>query len=199
MASVKEACMMHQSLRALAPIMLLMSAPGCGASTKSSNGTNGGTAVENATLAKLSLTSNAFQNGQPIPVQFTCDGVDQPPALGWGEPPQGTKGFALVIDDPDAPSGTFRHWGVYDIPASARSIGGGQRIRTEVNNDFGKPGYGGPCPPKGHGPHHYHFKLFALDVDKLDLRAGAKVADVEDAARKHAIATGELVGTYERR
>jgi Raf kinase inhibitor-like YbhB/YbcL family protein len=105
----------------------------------------------------------------------------------------------LVIDDPDAPSGTFRHWGVYDIPASARSIGGGQRIGTEVGNDFGKTGYGGPCPPKGHGPHHYHFKLFALDVDKLDLAPGAKVVDVENAARRQAIAEGELIGTYERK
>ncbi len=75
-----------------------------------------------------------------------------------------------MIDDPDAPSGTFRHWGVFDIPDSARSIGGGQRIGTEVTNDFGKPGYGGPCPPRGHGPHHYHFKLFALDADKLGSR-----------------------------
>jgi hypothetical protein len=155
--------------------------------------------VENATLAKLELTSDAFQNGQPIPTRYTCDGADQTPTLSWSEPPQGTKSFALVIDDPDAPSGTFRHWGVYDIPASARSIGGGQRSGSEVANDFGKAGYGGPCPPKGHGPHHYHFKLFALDVEKLGLSANAKVADVENAAQKHAIAEGELVGTFERK
>jgi len=155
--------------------------------------------VENATLTKLSLTSDAFQNGQPIPTQYTCDGADQTPALHWGEPPAGTKSFALVIDDPDAPSGTFRHWGVYDIPASARSLGGGQKLGTEVANDFGKPGYGGPCPPKGHGPHHYHFKLFALDIDRLDVSPGAKVVDVENAATRHAIAQGELVGIYERK
>jgi Raf kinase inhibitor-like YbhB/YbcL family protein len=88
---------------------------------------------------------------------------------------------------------------VYDIPSTARSLGGTQWIGTEVTNDFGKFGYGGPCPPKGHGPHHYHFKLFALDVDKLDIAAGAKVADVENAAARHAIAKGELIGTYERR
>lgn len=155
--------------------------------------------MENTTLARLDLTSSAFQNGQPIPTQYTCDGADQTPALEWGDPPQGTKSFALVIDDPDAPSGTFRHWGVYDIPASARSLGGGQRAGAEVANDFGKAGYGGPCPPKGHGPHHYHFKLFALDVGRLDIPAGATVADVENAAAKHAIAQGELIGTYERR
>jgi len=155
--------------------------------------------VENATLAKLTLTSDAFQNGQPIPAQFTCDGADRTPALKWDEPPAGTKSFALVIDDPDAPSGTFRHWGVFDIPASARSIGDSQHVGTEVANDFGKPGYGGPCPPKGHGPHHYHVKLFALNTEKLGVPSSAKVADVENAAKQHAIAQGELVGTYERR
>ena len=91
------------------------------------------------------------------------------------------------------------HWGVYDIPASARAIVGGQRTGTAVTNDFGKPGYGGPCPPKGHGPHHYHFKLFALDTDRLDVPPNAKVVDVENAANGHAIAKGELVGTYERK
>jgi len=155
--------------------------------------------VENAALTKIELTSDAFQDGQPIPTQYTCDGADQTPALKWGEPPEGTKSFALVIDDPDAPSGTFRHWGVFDIPASARSIGGGERTGTEVGNDFGKPGYGGPCPPKGHGPHHYHFKLFALDVDRLGLSADVKVADVEEAASKRALGRAEIVGTYERR
>ncbi|MFL6764983.1 MAG: YbhB/YbcL family Raf kinase inhibitor-like protein [Sphingomicrobium sp.] len=180
------------------PMMLFVMLASCGAKDTGTEA-NGGSAVENASLAKLSLTTDAFQNTQPIPTQYTCDGADQTPALKWGEPPQGTKSFALVIDDPDAPSGTFRHWGVFDIPASARSIGGGQRIGTEVTNDFGKAGYGGPCPPKGHGPHHYHFKLSALDVDRLDVSAGAKVVDVETAAQKHAIAQGELIGTYERK
>jgi Raf kinase inhibitor-like YbhB/YbcL family protein len=181
-----------------AAALALISLASCGATNQPGKQQNGGSAVENATLAKLSLTSSAFQDGQPIPVQYTCDGGDQTPALSWGEPPPGTNSFALVIDDPDAPNGTFRHWGVYDIPASARSLGGGQHPGTEVTNDFGKPGYGGPCPPRGHGPHHYHFKLFALDTGKLGLPTGAKVADVENAARQHAIAQGELIGTYER-
>ena len=155
--------------------------------------------MDNATMTKLELTSAAFQNGQPIPTQFTCDGADQTPELRWSDPPTRTRSFALVIDDPDAPGGTFRHWGVFDIPSSARSIGGGHRIGTEVTNDFGKAGYGGPCPPKGHGPHHYHFKLFALDVYHLGLSSNAKVADVENAAGQHAIAQGELIGTYERK
>ena len=155
--------------------------------------------MENSVLAKLSLTSTAFQEGQPIPVQYTCDGSNDVPQLSWGEAPARTKSFALVVDDPNAPSGTFRHWGVYDIPGSARSIGGNQKVGTEVANDFGKPGYGGPCPPKGHGPHHYHFKLFALDVERLGLSPAAKIEDVEREAGKHAVAEGELIGTYERK
>jgi Raf kinase inhibitor-like YbhB/YbcL family protein len=190
--------MRKSALHSLAPALLMAALASCGASS-SGNQTKGEGPMENATLAKLQLTSDAFQDGQPIPTQYTCDGADQSPALRWGEPPQGTQSFALVIDDPDAPSGTFRHWGVYDIPASARSIGGGQRAGTEVANDFGKPGYGGPCPPKGHGPHHYHFKLFALDVGRLNIASNAKVIDVENEATRHAIAQGELVGTYERR
>ena len=183
----------------IASAAALIALASCGARDRAANQIQGERNVENATLAKLEIRSNAFQNGGPIPVQYTCDGMDQSPALTWSDPLPNTKGFALVIDDPDAPSGTFGHWGVYGIPASARSIGEGQRIGTEVKNDFGKPRYGGPCPPKGHGVHHYHFKLFALDVDKLSLGPNAKVADVEREARKHVIAQGELVGTYERK
>src|SRR3982751_1488731 len=157
--------MTHRKLITLAPALALVALASCGSNNQAVNQTNGGTAVENATLAKLQLSSSAFQDGQPIPTQYTCAGANQSPPLQWGEPPPGTRSFALVIDDPDAPSGTFRHWGVFDIPASARSIGGGQRSGTEVINDFGKRGYGGPCPPKRHGVHHYHFKLFALDTD----------------------------------
>jgi Raf kinase inhibitor-like YbhB/YbcL family protein len=191
--------MTNQPLLRIAPALALAALASCGAGNSAANQSQGGAKVENATLTKLQLTSDAFQSGQPIPTQYTCDGADQTPTLHWGEPPAGTKSFALVIDDPDAPSGTFRHWGVFDIPASARSIGGDQKVGTEVHNDFGKPGYGGPCPPKGRGPHHYHFKLFALDTDRLGVPATAKVVDVENAAQKHAIAEGELVGTYERR
>jgi Raf kinase inhibitor-like YbhB/YbcL family protein len=168
----------------LVPVMLLAALTSCGA------------AINHA--ARMSLTSGAFKDGQPIPAQFTCDGANQAPPLQWSEPPQGTKSFALVIDDPDAPSGTFRHWGVFDIAPSVRSIGGGQRAGTEATNDFGKPGYGGPCPPKGNGPHHYHFKTFALDVASLGRRPDAHVSDVEREAEKHAVGRAELIGTYER-
>jgi Raf kinase inhibitor-like YbhB/YbcL family protein len=183
----------------LVPAVLAIALASCGASGDSGNHAEGAAKVENATLARFSLSSEAFADGQPIPTQYTCDGADQTPALRWSDPPGGTKSFALVIDDPDAPSGTFRHWGVFDIPGSARSIGGNEKVGTEVRNDFGKPGYGGPCPPKGHGVHHYHFRLFALDTDTLGLSANAKVKDVEDAATSHAVGKGELVGTYERK
>jgi len=155
--------------------------------------------MDQSTLTRLTITSDAFKDGQPIPEVYSCDGANHSPALHWSDPPAGTKSFALVIDDPDAPRGTFRHWGVYAIPATARGIGEGQHVGTEVQNDGGRPGYTGPCPPHGNGVHHYHFKLFALGVDKLDLSANAKVADVETAASSHAIAQGELIGTYERK
>ena len=191
--------MTRATLFRIARALAVVALTSCGARNDAGNQANGGPAVENATLAKLDLKSDAFKDGQAIPAQYTCDGAGQSPTLIWGDPPAATKGFALVVDDPDAPSGTFGHWGVFDIPASARSLGGGQRIGTEVANDFGKPGYGGPCPPKGHGAHHYHFKLFALDVDRLGIGADAKVAEVENAAIRHAIGRAELVGTYERK
>ena len=191
--------MKMRTYRQLAPALLVAALASCGANDRAGNETNGGTAVENATVTKLDLTTDAFQQGQPIPAQYTCDGANTSPPLSWGEPPPGTKGFALVVDDPDAPKGTFRHWGAYDIPANTRSLAAGRKVGSEVTNDMNKPGYAGPCPPKGHGVHHYHFKLFALDVERLGVPANAKIADVENAARQHAIGQAELIGTYERK
>jgi Raf kinase inhibitor-like YbhB/YbcL family protein len=187
-------------LRTIAPALALIVLASCGASDRAGDRTaNGGAAMDKATVAKLTLTSDAFREGEPIPTVYSCDGANHSPAIHWSDPPAATKSFALVIDDPDAPNGTFRHWGVYDIPASARGIGAGQHVGTEVNNDGGKSGYTGPCPPKRNGVHHYHFKLFALGVERLGLGSNAKVADVENAAASHAIARGELIGTYERK
>jgi Raf kinase inhibitor-like YbhB/YbcL family protein len=194
-----EAQMTHSTMLEFAPALMLIALASCGASNHSTNQAAGGGTVENATLTKLSLTSDAFHNGQAIPAQFTCDGANQSPAMSWGEPPQGTKSFALIVDDPEAPGGTFHHWGAYDIPATARAVAAGQRIESEATNDFGKTGYGGPCPPKGHGVHHYRFRLYALDVERLGVGAGARIADVEIAANQHAIGKAELVGTYERK
>ena len=188
---------MTQALLRFASLLALAALASCSA-RDSANEAQGGSTMDNATLARIDITSTAFQDGQPIPKQYSCDGADQSPALSWGEPPPGTKSFALVVDDPDAPSGLFHHWGAFDIPGSARSIGEGQSLGKQAINGFDKAGYGGPCPPPGHGLHHYHFKLYALDVAELGLPASAKVEQVESEARKHAIADGELVGTYER-
>jgi hypothetical protein len=191
--------MRHLTSLSFAAASALIVLASCGTKTQATNETSGGSAVENATLTKLSLTSDAFQNNGAIPAQYTCDGANQSPALSWGEPPQGTKSFALVVDDPDAPGGTHRHWGAFDIPANTRSIAAGQAIGSQAMNDSGKSGYAGPCPPPGHGVHHYHFKLFALGIDKLGVPANSKVADVENAASQHAVGQAELIGTYERR
>ncbi len=152
--------------------------------------------MENTTMSRFALTSEAFADGQAIPTEFTCDGADLSPPLAWSEPPEGTRSFALIVDDPDAPGGTFRHWAAYDIPASARSVSSSSQ---QAVSDFGKSGYGGPCPPKGHGPHHYKFKLLALDVDKLDPGPNPNVARIEAIAANHLLGRAELTGIYERK
>lgn len=179
----------------LAAALLAISLVGCGATDQAANQSSGEKPVEDTTLATFALTSSAFADGQAIPTEFTCDGDDRPPPLVWDETPRGTRSFALIVDDPDAPGGTFRHWGAYDIPASARSLGGDF---PQAANDFGRSGYGGPCPPKGHGPHHYRFKLLALDVERLNL-SNPKVAQLEAEAEKHLLGRAQLTGTYERR
>lgn len=190
---------MSPQLLTFASLLLIFSAGGCGVSGNAADRGEETTNLKQATVAKLNLTSTAFADKQPIPAQFTCDGRGYSPPLAWAEPPARTKSFALIVDDPDAPGGLFRHWGAFDIPASARSIAEGQSIGRQAVNGFGKSGYGGPCPPQGQGPHRYQFKLYALDVEKLGLNEGAKVEQVESEAQKHAVARGQLVGTYERR
>jgi Raf kinase inhibitor-like YbhB/YbcL family protein len=147
----------------------------------------------------FSLSSPAFRTGQAIPVKFTCDGADRSPPLAWSDPPQGTRSFALIVDDPDAPGGTFRHWGAYDLPTTGRSLRAGQAVGAQATNGFGKPGYDGPCPPKGRGPHHYRFKLYALAVDRLAVAANPSITDVEREAQRHMLARAELTGLYARR
>ena len=151
-------------------------------------------------MASFMLSSDAFADGGQLPTQFTCDGTDKSPPLSWSDPPQGTKSFALVVDDPDAPSGTFRHWAAWNIPVDTKAIEEGQGGQfAQAVNDFGKQGYGGACPPKGHGPHRYRFKLFALDTDTLNLPSGTKIEQVEAAAAERELGRAELTGTYERK
>lgn len=152
----------------------------------------------------MELRSPAFENNTPIPARYTGDGDNIAPPLEWREAPEGTKSFALVMEDPDAPNGTFRHWAVYDIagerdrlPEATTNGAKTERLGLGVN-DFDNTHYDGPAPPKGHGTHHYHFKLAALDVDHLTVAQPPTVEAVWEAARQHALATAEIVGTYER-
>lgn len=150
----------------------------------------------------LRLTSDGFAGGGAIPARFTCDGDNLSPALSWSGAPSGTLSFAVVCCDPDAPSGRWYHWAAFDIPRTANALEehvppGSTTIRQALN-DFGKSGYGGPCPPRGHGRHHYHFTLYALGLARLDVPASARCRDIEKAAKAHALAAAELIGFYER-
>lgn len=150
------------------------------------------------------LSSPAFAEGQKIPVKYTCDGENVSPPLQWSGAPVGRRSFVLIVEDPDAPSGTFRHWAVYDIPPERTALPEGVRQGAEVEqlrqgvNDYGHVGYDGPCPPQGHGTHHYHFRLAALDTPSLVLAPTEKVAEIWRAARPHILTETELVGTYAR-
>jgi hypothetical protein len=151
----------------------------------------------------LQIASPAFSEGEAIPKKFTCDGPDASPQLKWNEPPANTQSFALIMDDPDAPGGTWVHWVLYDLPAGTRELPEGVAKQEQLasgarqgRNDFGKIGYGGPCPPSGK-PHRYFFKLYALDA-KLNLKASATKADLERATKGHVLAQAELIGKYGR-
>jgi Raf kinase inhibitor-like YbhB/YbcL family protein len=149
------------------------------------------------------LTSLAFREGQPIPSIYTCDGKDISPPLAWADPPQGTKSFALINDDPDAPGKTWVHWVVYNIPPSARQLPEAFPSDRELSDgtlqgmtDSGRVGYGGPCPPSG--THRYFFKLYALNA-VLSLPPGASKAQLEQAMQSATVARTQLMGTYRRR
>ena len=151
----------------------------------------------------MKISSASFSAGEMIPKKFTCDGPDASPRLNWTEPPAKTQSFALIMDDPDAPAGTWVHWVLFDLPADTRELAEGVAKQEQVangarqgRNDFGKIGYGGPCPPAGN-PHRYFFKLYALDA-KLNLKAGATKADVEGAMKGHILAHAEVIGKYGR-
>jgi Raf kinase inhibitor-like YbhB/YbcL family protein len=152
---------------------------------------------------QINLSSTAFQEGETIPKQFTGDGKDVSPPLTWADPPDGTKSFVLICDDPDAPRGTWTHWVLYNLPADQRKSDEGVPTDESLpngakqgKNDFGKVGYGGPAPPRGK-PHRYFFRLYALDTT-LDLPAGATRDKVVAAAKGHVLAEGQLMGHYGR-
>jgi Raf kinase inhibitor-like YbhB/YbcL family protein len=154
-------------------------------------------------LMPFVLLSPDFPPGAPIPREFTCDGSDISPPLDWTGAPPNTASFAILLEDPDAPGGTFRHWLGYGIGA-VNGIPGGLSPASnfapfnQARNDFGKIGYSGPCPPPGSAPHHYHFVLFALSQRVLDVQRTADIATVLNIAQPYAIARAELIGTYQR-
>lgn len=151
----------------------------------------------------LTLSSPAFDANGVIPVRHTRDGDNLSPHLTWSGVPAGTQSFVLIIEDPDAPNGVFRHWGAFDIPGGQTELreGSGSKASGDVRfarNDFGQSRYDGPEPPRGHGTHHYIFRLAALDVRDLGVPDDTPVEDVWHAARRHMLEETELVGTYER-
>ena len=150
----------------------------------------------------MKITSSAFSQGDSIPKLYTCKGKDISPPLGWTEVPDGTESFVLISDDPDAPMGTWVHWVCYNIPGSVRKLPEG--VDKNVNPDsggiqgmtsFGRPGYGGPCPPSG--THRYFFKLYALNVT-ISLGNNAGKAEVLRVMKGHVLAEAELMGTFRK-
>jgi Raf kinase inhibitor-like YbhB/YbcL family protein len=145
----------------------------------------------------LTLTSDAFANGQSIPAKYSCVGKNISPALAWDEPPAGTKSLALIVDDPDAPMGTWVHWVLFNIPASTASLpeNADSSAMSAGKNSSGNTRYDGPCPPSG--THRYFFKLYALD-STLSLSPGATKEQVLKAMESHILAQGELMGTFSK-
>jgi hypothetical protein len=191
--------MKRMTLYLLAGIMLLAACAPSAPATPEQTITDP-LAMEDA--MSIEITSSAFSQGQPIPAKFTCKGEDISPALSWTEPPAGTQSFALIMDDPDAPAGTWVHWVLFNIPVSARSLP--EAFPSDAilpdgsmsgNSSFGGPGYGGPCPPSG--THRYFFKLYALD-EMLAISAGATKGELEKAMVGHILAQGELMGTFSK-
>ena len=150
-----------------------------------------------AETARIKITSSAFQEGGNVPSKFTCEGSDTSPPLQITGIPSQAKSLVLIADDPDAPSGLFTHWLIWNIPPQTTSISEGNAPRgVHGTNDFGKSGYKGPCPPSG--THKYSFKVFALDRE-LDLHGGSKRSQLDAAMKGYVIAQGELVGRYTRK
>ena len=151
----------------------------------------------------MRISSSGFEPGAPIPTPFSCDGGNQSPGLQWSEIPVNTRSFALIVDDPDAPRGTWVHWVLFNLPADAVELAPGVPPNPELPsgarqgvNDSGDVGYGGPCPPRG-GPHRYYFRLYALD-STLNLPPGINRPDLDQAMTGHILAEATLMGTYQR-
>jgi Raf kinase inhibitor-like YbhB/YbcL family protein len=154
--------------------------------------------AEDRTMNKLRITSAAFPNNGMIPPKFTCDGADVSTPLSIVNVPEKTRTLALIVDDPDAPAGTWVHWVVWNISPGTKEIPENSVPQGAVQgtNDFGKQKYGGPCPPSG--THRYYFKLYALDAS-LALKPGATKGQVEEAMKGHILGHADLIGLYRRK
>lgn len=149
----------------------------------------------------MTIETPGWFAGANIPALFTCDGGDKNPEVRWSKIPRDTKSLMLIVDDPDAPGGTFTHWVIFDLPSVVTHIpeGEGDSIKAVVGkNDFGNAKWGGPCPPKGKGEHRYFFRLHALDLETLGLPEGASRVDVEKKIDGHVLAKVETMGRYGR-
>ena len=151
----------------------------------------------------FTLQSSAFANGMAIPRQYTCDGADQSPPLQWSGLPDGTRSLALIVEDPDAPRGTFVHWVLYNVPPEPADIPAGVSRQSILDNgarqgrnDFRRVGYGGPCPPRGPA-HRYFFRAYALNA-MLDVTPGGTASELRSAMEGHVLGQAELIGTYGR-
>lgn len=148
-------------------------------------------------MAEFTLTSEAFAHGEEIPRRHTCEGDDISPALSWSDPPPETRALVLIVDDPDAPRGTFTHWVAWNIDPMAGGLREGESAPAEGRNDFGTAGWSGPCPPPGHGAHRYFFRLHALDGEvRVGFHGGRR--ELDQAIAGHVLMTAELMGRYER-
>jgi Raf kinase inhibitor-like YbhB/YbcL family protein len=180
----------------------MLAVPGCATRPQVSGQNSTSASTTQTTGGSIKLTSTAFKEGEPIPRQYTCDGVNVSPSLEWSGVPKSAKTLVIFADDPDAPAGTWVHWVLYNLPADnigmVENLPATDELRAggfQGKNDFGKIGYGGPCPPSG--THRYFFKIYALDSE-LPLKAGATKAEVEKAMEGHVVTQGQLMGTYRR-
>lgn len=151
----------------------------------------------------FAVSSPAFAEGSTLPRKYTLDGENLSPPLEWSDPPRGTRSYALICEDPDAPSGTFRHWAVCNISGDQNGLSEGIGTAPPQNckfamNDFGHAAYDGPRPPAGHGLHHYHFRLAALDTDRVDLPPEISADDLWRTLQPHVLDQAETIGTYQR-
>ncbi len=149
-------------------------------------------------IVAFNVYTQSFEEGKTIPKRFTCDGENISPHVAWKDVPEGTESFVLVMSDPDAPVGTFFHWILYDIPANVREIPEGKSVGKQGLNDFGELGYGGPCPPKGHGKHRYYITVYALS-SKLGISEGFDARRLLRLMKGKVLAKDSIMGIYERR